>query len=98
MTQQSNLRESVILSAVRTPMGRFRGAISPLSATQLGAAVVKEAVRRASIADPAEIDARVAEHTGLRCEDVADALLFMLSRPPNATVRDLVLLPQNQDI
>lgn len=56
MTQHSNLRESVILSAVRTPMGRFRGVISPLSATQLGAAVVKEAVRRAGISDPADID------------------------------------------
>ncbi len=56
MTQHSNLRESVILSAVRTPMGRFRGVISPLSATQLGAAVVKEAVRRAGITNPAEID------------------------------------------
>lgn len=50
------------------------------------------------LTDPAEIEARVAAHTGLRSEDVADALHFMLSRPPNATVRDLVLLPQNQDL
>ncbi|MCP4386238.1 MAG: SDR family oxidoreductase [Hyphomicrobiales bacterium] len=50
------------------------------------------------LTDPAEIEARVAAHSGLRCEDVADALLFMLTRPPNATVRDLVLLPQNQDL
>lgn len=50
------------------------------------------------LTDPAEIEARVATHTGLRSEDVADALHFMLSRPPNATVRDLVLLPQNQDL
>jgi ribitol 2-dehydrogenase len=48
--------------------------------------------------DPAEIERRVAAHGGLRNEDVADALLFMLTRPPHATVRDLVLLPQNQDI
>lgn len=48
--------------------------------------------------DPAEIERRVAVHGGLRNEDVADALLFMLTRPPHATVRDLVLLPQNQDI
>ena len=48
--------------------------------------------------DPAQIERRVAAHGGLRNEDVADALLFMLTRPPHATVRDLVLLPQNQDI
>jgi ribitol 2-dehydrogenase len=48
--------------------------------------------------DPAEIERRIAAHGGLRNEDVADALLFMLTRPPHATVRDLVLLPQNQDI
>lgn len=48
--------------------------------------------------DPEEIERRVAAHGGLRNEDVADALLFMLTRPPHATVRDLVLLPQNQDI
>ena len=48
--------------------------------------------------DPAEIAKRLAAHTGLSNEDVADALLFMLTRPAHATVRDLVLLPQNQDI
>ena len=50
------------------------------------------------LTDPNEIERRVAAHEGLRSEDVADALLFMLTRPPNVTVRDLVLLPQNQDI
>jgi ribitol 2-dehydrogenase len=48
--------------------------------------------------DQAEIERGIAAHEGLRCEDVADALLFMLTRPANATVRDLVLLPQNQSI
>ena len=50
------------------------------------------------ITDPAAIDARVAAREGLRSEDVAEAVIFMLTRPPNATVRDLVILPQNQDI
>lgn len=50
------------------------------------------------LTDEDEIERRVAARTGLQCEDVADALLFMLTRPANATVRDLVLLPQNQDI
>jgi ribitol 2-dehydrogenase len=50
------------------------------------------------ITDPAEIERRAAEHGGLRSEDVAEALLFMLTRPGNVTIRDLVMLPQNQDI
>src|SRR3989304_1160978 len=48
-------REAVILSAVRTPMGRFQGAFEGLTAPQLGAAVVREAVARSGI-DPAQID------------------------------------------
>ena len=48
--------------------------------------------------DPETIDAKVAAREGLRSEDVADAVLFMLTRPANVTVRDLVILPQNQDI
>jgi ribitol 2-dehydrogenase len=47
---------------------------------------------------PAEIEAKVASHEGLRSEDVAEAVLFMLTRPPNVTIRDLVMLPQNQDL
>lgn len=50
------------------------------------------------VTDPAEIDRRVAAHGGLRSEDVAEALLFMVTRPPHVTIRDLVMLPQNQDI
>src|SRR5689334_14193780 len=44
--------DPVILSAVRTPIGRFLGALSPLSATQLGAIAIREAVKRANV--PAE--------------------------------------------
>jgi acetyl-CoA C-acetyltransferase len=47
--------QAVILSAVRTPMGRFLGALSSLSATQLGAKVVAESVRRAGI-EPERVD------------------------------------------
>ena len=39
----------VILSYARTPMGSFQGALSPLSATELGATAVKAAVDRAGI-------------------------------------------------
>lgn len=49
------IKNSVILSAVRTPSGRFQGSLSGFSAPQLGALVVKEAVRRAGIPDPKDI-------------------------------------------
>ena len=45
----------VIVSAVRTPTGRFLGTLKGLSATRLGALVVAEAVRRAGI-DPGAVD------------------------------------------
>jgi acetyl-CoA C-acetyltransferase len=43
------MNDVVILSACRTPIGSFRGALSSLTAPQLGAVVVGEAVRRAGI-------------------------------------------------
>ncbi len=48
--------EAVILSAVRTPSGRFQGSMSSLPAPKLGSIVVKAAVARADIHKPAEID------------------------------------------
>ena len=49
------MRESVIVSAVRTPTGKFLGALKGFTATQLGALAVAEAVRRAGI-DPQVVD------------------------------------------
>jgi acetyl-CoA C-acetyltransferase len=49
------MREAVIVSAVRTPTGKFLGALKDLTAPQLGALVVAESVRRAGI-DPAIVD------------------------------------------
>jgi acetyl-CoA C-acetyltransferase len=49
------MEQAVILSAVRTPIGKFQGGLAPLSAPQLGAKVVAEAVRRAGI-DPKSVD------------------------------------------
>ena len=49
------MREIVIVSAVRTAVGKFQGALSEMSATQLGAVVVREAVRRAGV-DAALVD------------------------------------------
>src|SRR5437867_4303901 len=45
----------VIISGVRTPIGKFQGSLSELSATQLGAIVVKEAVQRAKV-DTTKVD------------------------------------------
>ena len=50
------------------------------------------------ISEPDEIDRKAAEGLGLRSEDVADAALFMLTRPRNVTIRDLVILPRAQQI
>jgi acetyl-CoA C-acetyltransferase len=47
--------EVVILSGCRTPVGKFQGSLSDLSATQLGAIVVREAVKRAHL-DPKLVD------------------------------------------
>src|SRR5437867_1982155 len=49
------MRDSVIVSAVRTPTGKFLGVLKDCTAPQLGALVVAEAVRRAGI-DPAIVD------------------------------------------
>src|SRR6476620_184541 len=47
--------EVVIISGCRTPVGKFQGSLSDLSATQLGAIVVREAVKRAGL-DPKQVD------------------------------------------
>jgi acetyl-CoA C-acetyltransferase len=49
------MEDIVIVSAVRTPVGKFQGAFSDMTATQLGAIAVREAVKRANL-DPAQID------------------------------------------
>jgi len=48
--------QPVILSAVRTPSGSFQGSLKGFPAPKLGAIVVAEAVKRAMIPDPADID------------------------------------------
>ncbi|HWN11792.1 MAG TPA: acetyl-CoA C-acetyltransferase [Pyrinomonadaceae bacterium] len=48
----SETREAVIISAARTPVGKFLGSLKGFSATDLGAIVVRESVKRAGV--PAE--------------------------------------------
>ena len=49
------LAEVVIVSAVRTPIAKFQGALTDFTAPQLGALAVKEAVKRANL-DPSRVD------------------------------------------
>src|SRR5687767_15911380 len=49
------MKEVVIISAVRTPMGSFGGSLKGLSATQLGAAAIKAAIQKAGI-EPGQVN------------------------------------------
>src|SRR6201998_1905307 len=49
------MEDVVIISGVRTPIGKFQGALEPFSAPQLGAIAVREAVKRANV-EPAQGD------------------------------------------
>jgi len=51
----NSMNEAVIISAVRTPVGKFLGSLKGFSATDLGAIVVREAVRRAAVG-PEDVD------------------------------------------
>jgi acetyl-CoA C-acetyltransferase len=51
----SDKREAVIISAVRTPTGKFQGALKDFSAPDLGAMVVRESIARAGV-KPEEVD------------------------------------------
>nr|WP_300094682.1 acetyl-CoA C-acetyltransferase [Sedimentibacter sp.] len=49
------MRKAVIVSAARTPIGSFGGALAPLSAVDLGVIAAKEAIKRAGI-EPSAIE------------------------------------------
>ena len=51
----ADTREAVIISAARTPTGKFQGALKGFTAPELGALAIKEAVKRAGV-DPAKVD------------------------------------------
>jgi ribitol 2-dehydrogenase len=50
------------------------------------------------VMDPKEIERCVIEKTGIRSEDVADLVAMMLELPAHINIRDLVVLPQAQEI
>lgn len=51
----SDLNEAVIISAARTPVGKFLGTLKGFSATELGSIVVRESVKRAGLS-PEQVD------------------------------------------
>ena len=55
------MKKAVIVSAVRTPVGKFNGALKDMPASDLGALVMKEAVKRAGIS-PDQIDEVIFGH------------------------------------
>lgn len=50
------------------------------------------------LTDPTEIDNKVARKEVLRAEDIAEIAEFLLRQPPHVAIRELVVLPQAQDI
>ena len=61
------MREVVIASAVRTPVGSFGGALKDLSAVDLGVTATKEALRRANIQPDAVDEVLVGNILAARC-------------------------------
>jgi len=57
----SDTTTPVLVSAVRTPIGRYLGGLSSLTAPQLGAVVIREAVRRSGV-NPAAVDEVIMGH------------------------------------
>ena len=51
----ADTKQAVIVSAARTPTGKFQGSLKGFAAPELGAIAIKEAVRRAGV-DPAKVD------------------------------------------
>jgi acetyl-CoA C-acetyltransferase len=51
----AGLNEVVIIAGCRTPIGKFQGSLSDMTATQIGAVAVREAVKRANL-QPQQVD------------------------------------------
>lgn len=80
------LKECVIVSAVRTPIASFGGSLKDFKAIDLGAMVVKEAVRRANI-QPSDVDEVVVGQVGQIAENgfVARAISLKAGLPEETT-------------
>lgn len=86
----SNFKDVVIVSGVRLPVGSFGGSLKTVSAIDMGAMVVKEAVKRAGI-DPAEVDEVIVGQVGqiAECGFVARAISLAAGMPKETTAYSL---------
>ena len=77
-----NLKEVVIVSGVRLPVGSFGGSLKDISAIDMGALVVKEAVKRAGI-EPSDVDETIVGQVGqiAECGFVARAVSLKAGLP-----------------
>ena len=99
----SELRDEPIYSpskhAVQTFVHTVRRQVAAMGIRVGSIAPGSVATELWGITDAEEIDRLTdVERTYVRAEDVAEAAVFMLSQPPHVTIRDLVMLPQAQDI
>lgn len=91
----SDLKEAFIVDAIRTPIGNFRGTLSPIRTDDLGAVVIKELMNRNSDLDPKAIDDVIfgcANQAGEDNRNVARMSLLLAGLPftvPGETVNRL---------
>jgi len=83
-------RSPVIVSAARTPIGRFLGGLTPLSAPELGAIAIRAAVERARI-DPSEVQEVIMGNVVQAGEGQAPARQAMLKAGLPATVSAMTI-------
>jgi len=69
------MKEAVILSAVRTPVGKFQGSLQSFAAPRLGALTVREAVRRAGLASTEKADQKPGEPVGFKPEQIDECIM-----------------------
>ena len=92
--REASMRDVVIVDAVRTPIGSFQGALSPVRPDDLAATVIREVAQRAAI-DPAEVDEvffGCANQAGEDNRNVARMALLLAGFPqhvPGVTVNRL---------
>ena len=85
--------------AVETFVNTLRRQLAPFGIRVGSLAPGRVANELWNFSDPDEIERASAQERGyIKSEDVAEAAVFMLSQPPHVTIRNLVILPQNQDI
>jgi acetyl-CoA C-acetyltransferase len=69
------MKNAVIVSAVRTPVGKFQGSLQSFSAPQLGALAVREAVRRAGFVGTQVAERSSGETTDLALEQINECIM-----------------------